>query len=277
MVALASVENHGLIRRTLRARKLIALPAIDVPSVREAMDRKALRLPAGEGECELRVRRKEIDKALLNDVAAFLVEQCIYPYSVHLPAFDLGGRETTADVIRSANMIVEAIDPLLFVLHVSGPVLDVWGPAFKDVLAEVPRVIALENVGVRGNRFRFPDRVNAILDSVGEPSENLAFCLDTTHVVPLNAGIGSRDDWEKEIIGRVFEFIRVMGSRLKHIHLSNTRYEGERRAQHLPINDGFLDMEQIKNALRFAKFDGKVVLEVPRNSAEAGIGEWNRL
>ena len=279
MVVLASAAcDHAFIRRTLRERKLIAIPAIDVPSVKSAMGSgQKFSLPRGEGECELRVRRRETDKILLDEIAAFLVENCVYPYSVHLPAFDLGGREAAADVIKSINMIVEAIDPLLFVLHVSGPALDVWGPAFKDVLTDVPRIIALENVGVRGNRFRFPDRVQAILDSVGEPPENLAFCLDTTHVVPLNAGKGSNDDKEREIIDRVFEFIRVMGSKLKHVHLSNTRYEGERRLQHLPINAGFLDNEQIKQALRFVGFEGRVVLEVPRNSAERGIVEWNVL
>jgi sugar phosphate isomerase/epimerase len=276
---LKKIEDHSLMRKTLRQRKLVAIPATDVPTVKSAMDSgKAFVLPAKEGECELRVRRKFVDQPMLDDISAFLMENNIYPYSVHLPSYRLGKDEDSAMVIDHINTISDTVDPVLYVLHVSNYPLKKWAQEVGKILFELPRstIIALENIGVRGSKMRYPERVPIVLDAIGDfPPQNLTFTLDTTHVVPKKPG--SREDMEEEIAAMISSFMSVMGQRLRHIHLSNIRYENDKRLQHLPLDKGFLDIRKIKTELEEAGYEGKVLLELPPTHLEEGIRLWNSI
>ncbi|MFN7991179.1 MAG: TIM barrel protein [Candidatus Micrarchaeia archaeon] len=263
----------------LRERRLNGIPAIDVPTVQRFMaEKRKLELPAQEGEAEYRLRRKEIDKSLLRETTSFMLENCIYPYSVHLPAYQLGDGETASDVIKAIDTIIEAVDPALFVLHVSKPPLLKWGSEVRDILRNLPpdRTIALENVGVDGDKMRFPDRVGPVLSAIGDPPDNLGFCLDITHVVPRNPNRGTIGEKEAEIFSTILAFMDAMGSRLRHMHLSNTRYEGTKRLQHLPFDEGVLDIARIKTELSVRGFGGKCVLEFAHCRVADGIEAWNR-
>ncbi len=272
--------EHTQARDLLRSRKLNAIPAVEISIITRHMESKQqFRLPDGEGEFELRLKRRDIERSSLAEAVSYLLPQMIYPYSVHLPAYQLGDGETASDLAKALGTIIEAVDPKLFVLHVSKPPLKKWGAEMGAVLRDLPPdvVIALENVGVDKDKMRFPDRVPLVLDSIGAVPENLGFCLDVTHVIPRDQTKGTTEDKEGEIIANVFRFMDAMGARLRHMHLSNTRYEGEKRLQHLPLDDGILDFGRIKRELESRGFSGKCVLEFSHRRVAEGIETWNTL
>lgn len=277
---ISEMKSHSNAREHLRSRKLNAIPQIDVYTARKLMDGgKRLSLAGDEGECEFRISRRDTDLALLKETVSYMMESCVYPYSVHLPAYQLGDGERASEVSKALDLIIQAVDPALMVLHVSKPPLKRWGSEMKALLRDVPPdlVIALENVGVDGDKMRFPDRVPLVLDAIGDAPDNLGFCLDVTHVVPRDTTRGDPEAWETEIRETVSGFIGSMGARLRHMHLSNTRYDGEKRLQHLPFDQGFLDMAGIKDELRSSGFSGKCVLEFSHKRVGEGIEEWNSL
>jgi sugar phosphate isomerase/epimerase len=65
--------------------------------------------------------------------------------------------------------------------------------------------------------------------------------------------------------GEVYEFIDSLGSKIKHVHVSDN--EGV-QDQHLPIGEGTVDWKSVIGALKKSGFDGWVVVESYTKMAE---------
>jgi sugar phosphate isomerase/epimerase len=66
--------------------------------------------------------------------------------------------------------------------------------------------------------------------------------------------------------GEVFDFIDMLGPKIKHVHVSDN--EGL-QDQHLPIGEGTVDWKVVMGALKKSGFDGWVVVESYNNMVES--------
>jgi endonuclease IV len=107
---------------------------------------------------------------------------------------------------------------------------------------------------------------------------NLAFCLDTTHVIPVNITANTADESQAEVMRHIAEFVERMGVQLRHVHLSNSTVLANRQMEHhRHLDDGFIPPGVVKSHLIACGYSGKVVLELPKDGIERDILLWNGL
>jgi len=103
--------------------------------------------------------------------------------------------------------------------------------------------VCLENMFPRYRSFFEPAHFSAIL----QEHPDLKMTLDTGHA---NIGGGGR---------RIFEFIRLCGSRIGHVHVSDNH---GKRDDHLPIGQGNIDFPGVMRRLTEVGYRGTITLEV---------------
>lgn len=82
--------------------------------------------------------------------------------------------------------------------------------------------------------------------------ENLGFHLDIGHcaVVALRKGVRPEEEFER--------FLKVLGNRLSHVHLSDIKREDD----HLPLGVGIIDWKKCLKLLKRAGYNDTLTLEI---------------
>jgi sugar phosphate isomerase/epimerase len=103
--------------------------------------------------------------------------------------------------------------------------------------------VCLENMFIRAGGFMTPREFEPLF----EEFPKLGLTLDVGHAY-LAGGIGN-----------VLEFIRILGSRIHHLHVNDN---SGREDNHLPVGAGSIDFRRVIKALRSSGYDETMTLEV---------------
>ncbi len=190
-------------------------------------------------------------------------------YSVHLPFMGGVNFTTSVDGIREASLgvvreIIEQtapLEPLTYVLHISGLLEDLMGVGLRsDAIIETYLSCAADSI----------EKILKLIPSSRLCIENLEYiafeklfplvekfdtrvCMDVGHITLRNEDVGG--------------FVRTYGKRLGQVHLHGvTRRMFDKRVtvmdDHQGLESGMIDASHIVSLLRQVEFDGPVVLEV---------------
>jgi sugar phosphate isomerase/epimerase len=190
-------------------------------------------------------------------------------FSVHLPFMGGVNFTTSIDAIRQASIEVlrditdqcSPLDPISYVLHVSGLLEDLMGVGLRD-----PQV-------VNAYLAYAAESLEAIVQFI--PPERL--CIENLEYIgfeslfPLVKRFGTRvcmDVGHIELRGEdIGAFVETYGPHLGHVHMHDvTRQLFDKRVtvldDHQALGSGIIDVKAVIRMLRDAQFDGPVVLEV---------------
>ena len=190
-------------------------------------------------------------------------------FSVHLPFMGGVNFTTSIDAIRHASVEVlrditdqcSPLEPIRYVLHVSGLLEDLMGVGLRDRLViqaylayaaeSLERIVefipaeklCIENLEYIGFEELFP-----LVEKFGT-----RVCMDVGHIMLRQEEIG--------------EFVQRYGPHLGHVHMHDvTRQLFDKRVtilnDHQGLGSGIIDLDGVIEMLRAARFDGPVVLEV---------------
>jgi sugar phosphate isomerase/epimerase len=192
-------------------------------------------------------------------------------FSVHLPF--MGGVNFTTSIaaIRRASVAVlrdiadqcSPLDPITYVLHISGLLEDLMGVGLRDrqvveaylayaaeSLGEIvefipPERLCIENLEYIGFEAIFP-----LVERFGTK-----VCMDVGHIVLRGEDIG--------------QFVATYGTRLGQVHMHDViRQSFDKRVtvmdDHQGLGTGMIHVGAVLEMLRTSGFDGPVVLEVHR-------------
>lgn len=190
-------------------------------------------------------------------------------FSVHLPFMGGVNFTTSIDSIREASVNVvkditeqcSPLEPLTYVLHVSGLLEDLMGVGLKDgQVIEAYLAYAAESVGrivefIPAERLCIENLEYISFEKIFPLVERFdtRVCMDVGHIRLRNEDIG--------------EFVDRYGPRLGHIHMHDvTRKLFDKRVavmdDHQGLGSGIIDVDEVIQMLCAAGFDGPVVLEV---------------
>jgi sugar phosphate isomerase/epimerase len=190
-------------------------------------------------------------------------------FSVHLPFMGGVNFTTSIDSIRHASVEVlrditdqcSPLEPLSYVLHVSGLLEDLMGVGLRDEqVVEAYLAYAAESL----------ERIVEFIPADRLCIENLEY-IAFEGLFPLVTKFGTRvcmDVGHIALRGEdVGEFVRTYGSHLGHVHMHDvTSRRFDKRVtvmdDHQGLGTGFIDVDAVIQMLRAARFDGPVVLEV---------------
>jgi sugar phosphate isomerase/epimerase len=198
-----------------------------------------------------------------------LREELGVTFSVHLPFMGGVNITTSIDSIRHASVEVmrdiadqcSPLDPVTYVLHVSGLLEDLMSVGLRD------RPVIQAYLGYAAESLQ---RIVEFIPAEKLCIENLEY-IDFGEVFPLVKKFGTRVCMDVGHIKlrqeEIDEFVRIYGPRLGHVHVHDvTRSLFDKRVtvldDHQALGSGFIDVDAVIGMLRAANFDGPVVLEV---------------
>jgi sugar phosphate isomerase/epimerase len=190
-------------------------------------------------------------------------------FSVHLPFMGGVNFTTSIDSIRHASVNVvkditdqcSPLEPLTYVLHVSGLLEDLMGVGLRDgrvieaylaygaeSLGEIVEFIPAERLCIENLEYIPFEKVFPLVERF-----DTKVCMDVGHIRLRNEDIG--------------EFVKKYGPRLGHIHMHDvTKKLFDKRVavmdDHQGLGSGIIDVDAVIQMLCTAGFDGPVVLEV---------------
>lgn len=198
-----------------------------------------------------------------------LHEKDAVTFSVHLPFMGGVNFTTSIDAIRHASVDVlkdisdqcSPLEPLSYVLHVSGLLEDLMSVGLRDDrIVQAYLAYAAESLG----------RIVEFIPAGKLCIENLEY-IAFEKLFPLVEEFGTRVcmdvghlELRKEDIG---EFMKTYGPYLGHVHMHDVTYRlFDRRVtvmdDHQGLGTGLIDVDEVIQMLRAVQFDGPVVLEV---------------
>jgi len=190
-------------------------------------------------------------------------------FSVHLPF--MGGvnfttsidsiRQASVDVVKDITDQCSPLDPITYVLHVSGLLEDLMGVGLRDgQVIEAYLAYAAESLGqimefIPADRLCIENLEYISFDKIFPLVEKFdtKICMDVGHI-----------RLRKEDIG---EFVEQYGPRLGHVHMHDVTWKlFDKRVtvmdDHQGLGSGIINVDAVIQMLHNAGFDGPVVLEV---------------
>jgi sugar phosphate isomerase/epimerase len=190
-------------------------------------------------------------------------------FSVHLPF--MGGvnfttsidgiREASLDVVREIVGQCAPLEPITYILHISGLLEDLLGVGLKnDAIIETYLSCAAESISkilqvIPNSRLCIENLEYISFEKLLPLVEqfNTRICMDVGHIKLRNEDIG--------------EFVARHGERLGQVHLHGvTKKVFDKRVtvldDHQGLESGLIDVDAVIALLKDVKFNGPVVLEV---------------
>lgn len=215
------------------------------------------------------------------------MSDCGVTFSVHLPIWSIeldspveDVRKASVNAVVKPVMVLEDIKPLVYVLHVAGP-----------LAAEVNRMETSQNYkqiffeALSRNASRSVEQIVASMSDMGVDSRRIALesiefpfsktlgiadafdtsiCIDTGHILAGYSGEISVEEALRKSSGRLSEI---------HLHDAYRRMEYGRIIvrDHLPLGAGSLNVESFLQTLKQVMFEGPVVFELGLKDAKASL------
>lgn len=190
-------------------------------------------------------------------------------FSVHLPFMGGVNFTTSIDSIREASVGVVAdiveqcspLEPITYVLHISGLLEDLMGVGLRDEtvietylscaadsVAKIARLIPPSRLCIENLEYLPFDKVLPLVERF-----DTKVCMDVGHIKLRNEDIG--------------DFVAKYGKRLGQVHLHGvTKRLFDKRVtvldDHQGLESGLIDVDAVIGLLRSAGFNGPVVLEI---------------
>lgn len=190
-------------------------------------------------------------------------------FSVHLPFMGGVNFTTSIDSIRRASVEVvrdiaeqcSPLDPIAYVLHISGLLEDLMGLGLRDAsvveaylsyaadsLARIVEFVPPEKLCIENLEYIAFEKLFPLVEKF-----DTKICMDVGHLKLRNEDIG--------------EFVEKYGSRLGEVHMHDVTWRMfDKRVRvmddHQGLGSGVVGVDAVIRMLRAAKFDGPVVLEV---------------
>jgi sugar phosphate isomerase/epimerase len=190
-------------------------------------------------------------------------------FSVHLPFMGGVNFTTSIDSIRHASVevvreIVEQcapLEPISYVLHISGLLEDLMGVGLRDQavveaylayadesVSEIVEFIPSEKLCIENLEYISFDRIFPLVEKF-----DTKICMDVGHIKLRNEDIG--------------EFVETYSPRLNHVHMHDVTYRlYDKRIRvmddHQDLGVGIIDVDAVIRMLHAADFSGAVALEV---------------
>jgi sugar phosphate isomerase/epimerase len=190
-------------------------------------------------------------------------------FSVHLPFMGGVNFTTSIDSIRNASVGVlrdiadqcSPLDPITYVLHISGLLEDLMGVGLRDrqvieaylgyaaeSLARIVEFIPAERLCIENLEYIGFEELFPLVEKFGTK-----VCMDVGHIVLRKEGVG--------------EFVTTYGSHLGQVHMHDVTCQVfDKRVtvmnDHQGLGSGTIDLGGVIRMLRAERFEGPVVLEV---------------
>jgi sugar phosphate isomerase/epimerase len=200
-------------------------------------------------------------------------------FSVHLPF--LGGvnfttsidaiRQASIDVVRDIAEQCRPLEPISYVLHISGLLEDLMGVGLRDPavieaylayaaesLTQIVEFIPPEKLCIENLEYIAFEKILPLVEKF-----DTKICMDVGHITLRN-----------EVIR---EFIDKYGPRLGHVHMHDVTWKlFDKRVRvmddHLGLGSGIIDVDGVVQMLDAAGFEGPVVLEIHVVDPVASLG-----
>jgi sugar phosphate isomerase/epimerase len=200
-------------------------------------------------------------------------------FSVHLPFLGGVNFTTSIDSIRKASVqvlrdIVEQcapLEPITYVLHISGLLEDLMGVGLRDAavidaylayaiesLEEITQFIPPEKICIENLEYIPFEKLFPLVERF-----DTKICMDVGHIKLRNEDIG--------------DFVKTYGPRLGQVHMHDVTYRlFDKRVRvmddHLGLGTGIIDVADIVGMLHKAGFTGPVVLEIHIEDPARSVG-----
>ncbi|UCD56696.1 MAG: sugar phosphate isomerase/epimerase [Candidatus Hydrogenedentota bacterium] len=190
-------------------------------------------------------------------------------FSIHLPFLGGVNFTTSIDPIRRASIDVVKditeqslpLEPIVYVLHISGLLEDLMGVGVRDAevieaylsyaaesLAQIVEFVPAEKLCIENLEYIAFEKIFPLVEKF-----DTKVCMDVGHIKLRNEDIG--------------EFIDKYGSRVGQVHMHGVTWRlFDKRVRvmddHQGLGSGIIDVIAVIQMLRAAGFDGPVVLEI---------------
>jgi len=190
-------------------------------------------------------------------------------FSVHLPF--LGGinfttsidsiRQGSIDVVKDITDQCSPLEPISYVLHISGLLEDLMGVGLRDPavveaylayavdsIKQILEFIPADKLCIENLEYISFEKIFPIVEQF-----DTKICMDVGHIRLRNEDIG--------------DFIDTYGPRIGHVHMHDVTWKlFDKRVRvmddHLGLGTGIIDVDDIVRRLHTAGYEGAVVLEI---------------
>ncbi|MGQ9596657.1 MAG: cobamide remodeling phosphodiesterase CbiR [Thermoproteota archaeon] len=208
-------------------------------------------------------------------------------FSVHLPIWSIeldspveDVRKASVDAVVRPIAFLEGLKPLVYVLHVAGPLAaevnrmgigENYKQLFFEALAHnasrsVEQIVtSFSDMGLDSRRIAL-ESIEFPFSKTLEIAEEFdtSICIDTGHILAGYSGEVGVEEALKKSSGRLSEI---------HLHDAYRRMKGGRLVirDHLPLGAGSLNVESFLQTLKQVMFEGLIVFELGLKDAKSSL------